>query len=91
MDPKVSTLRLISENKNILFASNKISEEIRKIKWDEIAQYAKLVGILKENENGKYMRTVKWKNWRKRVVVSEDKIQIVNKCINNFRFLIINF
>ena len=68
---KIEVLNLINSEKDILFGkfSDELTAEEKFRKWDEIAERAKDVGVLKSHQNGKHLREVTWQNWRKRSVV----------------------
>lgn len=60
-------LELIKEQKDILFEeSTEITSDVKKEKWEQLANSAKEKGVLAMDKDGDYVRSVLWQNKRRR-------------------------
>jgi hypothetical protein len=85
-DDKITILKLINDNKEILFGkfSSSLTHEIKTKKWMEITEKAKAIGIYEKD--WKYLRDTTWQNWRKRTIVS-----IISICIFVYLYGLSNY
>lgn len=69
---KISFLRKILENKDILFGkfSGSLTQNDKQKKWEEIREFAVSIGLITNDKNYTFVRNNTWGNIRKATMVS---------------------
>lgn len=72
---KIQVLQLIRDHRTTIFGkfSNSLASKDKHKVWEKITTEAKILGLLPESKDAKYVRDVYWQNIRRRTVKKLDE------------------